>query len=107
MVPDVTEAPKLVAVSDRPSDSLNTMCFSDGHPIFEAKGLRVLLLLLAVYWVYQINFPQDTKQQFAFIAIAVLRDVATKEIDKPILTNITLTNVLKQCNLLPSASSEQ
>lgn len=105
-VPDAKDAPILISISDKPLNNLNTMCYVDGNPIFGAHGMRALLLLLAVYWIFQIQFPPDTKQQLAFIAVAVLRDVAFKEVDKNILNKITLTNALRDCNLLPTSSTD-
>lgn len=83
------------------------MCYIDGIPIFEAHGCEAIFLLLAVYWCFQVQFPQNAKQQFAFIAIAVLKDVAIRDISADILKKITLTTVLKSCDLLPAMSAKK
>ncbi|XP_043462993.1 uncharacterized protein LOC122499028 [Leptopilina heterotoma] len=104
-IPGVDEAPKLIAIANRPLNMMHTMCYIDGTPIFEAHGYEAILLLLAVYWIFQVQFPANAKQQFAFISISILRDVAVKDIDANILKKITLTNVLKSCDLLPTSST--
>lgn len=82
------------------------MCYVDGNPIFGSHGMKSLLLLLAVYWVFQIEFPSNAKQQLAFIAIAVLKDAALNDIDKELKKKITLTNALRDCDLLTTSVKE-
>lgn len=87
-------------------NEVQVMCYIDGKPLFTSKGFEGILLLIAAYWVFQIAFPSNAKQQFAFISLAILKDVGAKDIAKDILNKITLTNALKRCGITTASAEE-
>lgn len=78
------------------------MCYVDGTAVFHAKACDAVILLIAVYWIFQVAFPADARQQFAFLATVVLGKVGLDGIEKEIAKKVTLNNAIKLCGLLPN-----
>lgn len=85
--------------SKKSYNNLDLLCYADQKAIFSAKGFDAIIYLIATYWIYNIHFPKDAQQQFAFLAIAVLRQEGKKSIKQDILNKISLSSALKAASL--------
>ncbi|KAF4517087.1 hypothetical protein B566_EDAN007009 [Ephemera danica] len=59
--PAASDPPRLIAVGDA-TDELSISCYVDNRALFVTKSpMEAMILLLASYWVFQVNFPSEAK----------------------------------------------
>jgi hypothetical protein len=97
VIPTRSGPPRLIAIGDV-TKSISLFAYLDGTPVFTEKcPMRAVLLLLATYWVFNIEFVAESRPAFQLISSAVLKEkMPAKQMSK---CSAAVNCLLKQLNL--------
>ena len=74
VIPAKADPPRLIAIGNVKED-ITFFSYLDGTAIFSEKcPIKAVLLLLATYWVFNIEFVAESRPAFLLISSAVLKE---------------------------------
>ncbi|GBN57763.1 hypothetical protein AVEN_82704-1 [Araneus ventricosus] len=74
VLPARSDPPRLIAIGDV-SKSISLFAYVDGTAVFSEKcPMKSVLLLLATYWVFNIQFAAESRPAFQLISSAILKE---------------------------------
>lgn len=79
IIPSPNDPPYLLAIGNDSYNNKTLMCYTDGICAFSANGFDAVLLLISLYWVFNISFPSCSKLQFSLLAIAIMRETGVNK----------------------------
>ncbi|XP_043463178.1 uncharacterized protein LOC122499118 isoform X2 [Leptopilina heterotoma] len=95
-VPTTDKAPYLIIFDDNDE---TVKCYVDAEPLFVEKPVDAILLLLATYWVFDIDFDKDFHQQTLLLCLIVFVEHAQRILGPYGIESITVNNILSKAGL--------
>ncbi|XP_033218537.1 uncharacterized protein LOC117173971 isoform X2 [Belonocnema kinseyi] len=96
-----TRVPQLVAIGNPKSPDLTITCYVDDVPVFTALAAEAIVLLIAVHWIFGINFCTIFKQQCIFFSAAIFAESSGELIRNELLNYKSIIHMMESLNILP------
>ncbi|XP_043469765.1 uncharacterized protein LOC122503331 isoform X2 [Leptopilina heterotoma] len=94
--PKTSKAPYIVIFED---NTETIRCYVDDEPLFVEKPTDIILLLLATYWVFNIEFDKDFRHQLILLCVIVFGKHAQRILGVQGIESITVNNILTKAGL--------
>lgn len=91
--PSSKDPPRLIGIAE--AGTTNYVCFSETEPVFVVNDIiEALVLLLATYWEFNLNYTPANKKTVLFIAACLL---GTSKINKFLGRNDKFLDLCELC----------